>query len=247
MIETNMKDKVIIVAGATGEIGTGVVKKLDQSGAITVLVGRSEAKLQELQKQLQGKSYLYAIDFEEVEKIASFFQFLKEKNMKADGLVYAAGYCTNVPIKAVELEDMHKHMQLNYYAYVEFCKHFAKRKYSNEKASIVALSSIAAFNYTKAQGPYAASKAAQNVATRTMAKEFMARKIRVNALAPAFVDTKMAWITTTVRDNFDEYLLQVQPYGIIPVEEIATWTEFLLSDASTYMTGEVLTINAGML
>ncbi|MCH5265251.1 MAG: SDR family oxidoreductase [Lachnospiraceae bacterium] len=245
MIETNMKDKVIIVAGATGGIGTGVVKKLDQSGAITILVGRNETKLRELQNQLQGESYIYTVDFADVEKLGLLFQFLKSENLKADGLVYAAGMCIDMPVKVVDLEDMQAHMQLNYFAYVELCKHFCKKKFSNDGGSIVGFSSISSFLCEKAMSQYAASKAALNAVTETMAKEFADRKIRVNALAPAFVDTEMAWDTKHVRDDFEDYLQEKQPYGMIPVEEIADWTEFLLSDASGHITGEILRISGG--
>lgn len=246
MIETNMQDKVIVVAGASGGIGTGIVKKLDESGTTTVLMGRNEKKLRELQQQLQGHSYRYVVDFEDVESVGGVFTYLKSEGMKADGLVYAAGVCADIPIKAVDLAEMQKNMQVNYYAYVELCKNFANRRNSNEGSSIVALSSIASIMCEKAMSQYSASKAALNAVTQTMAKEFAGRRIRVNALAPAFVDTKMAWGTSISMDDFESYLTERQPYGIIPVEEIASWTEFLLSDATAHITGEIIRISGGM-
>ena len=143
MIKTNMQDKVIVVAGATGGIGTGIAKKLDEAGATIVLMGRSEEKLCELQQQLQGKSYRYVVDFEDVENVGGVFKYLKSEGVKADGLVYAVGVCADIPIKAVDLAEMQRNMQVNYYAYVELCKNFANRRNSNEGSSIVALSSIA--------------------------------------------------------------------------------------------------------
>ena len=246
MLKTNMQDKVIVVAGATGGIGTGIAKKLDEAGATTVLMGRNSAKLNELCRQLQGTSYQYKVDFEDVEMVGEVFSFLKEKGLKADGLVYAVGVCADVPIRAGDLSEMQKNMQVNYYAYVELCKKFANRRNSNEGSSIVALSSIASLMCEKAMSQYSASKAALNAVTQTMSKEFAGRKIRVNALAPAFVDTKMAWGTSISMDDFENYLAEHQPYGIIPVKEIAAWTEFLLSDITAHITGEIIRISGGM-
>lgn len=246
MIDTNLNDKVVLIAGATGGIGSGVAKRLGSAGAIPVLMGRSEEKLQKLQETLPGTSYRYVADFNEVQTLSGVFPFIKEQGKKLDGMVYAAGVCNNLPVKAVDLTEMQHNMNVNYYAYVELCKGFANKRYSNNNGSIIGLSSTASVMCDKAMSQYAASKAALNAATKTMAKEFVSRKIRVNALAPAFVDTRMAWQTSEIVGDFEEHLQKNMPYGIIPVEEIATWCEFLLSDVSGHMTGEIIIISGGI-
>lgn len=246
MIQTDIEGKVFLVAGATGGIGSGVARQLSQAGAILVLMGRNVEMLQKLQNGLEGKSYLFACDFSETEKLCEVFPFIKNEGIKLDGMVYAAGISEGMPVKAVDVSEMQRNMQINYYAYVELCKGFAGKRYSNEGSSIVAMSSIASIMCEKGMSQYAASKAALNAATKSMAKEFARRRIRLNALAPAFVDTKMAWGTEQTREDFEAYLAERQPFGIIPVEEIANLTEFLLSSASAHITGEIITVGAGM-
>ena len=246
MIETNLENKVIVIAGATGGIGSGVAKRLDKSGAVIFLIGRNEDKLISLQNELNGQTYIYQQDFNEIENLKNVFFYVKEKGYKADGMIYTAGVCADIPIKSVSYEEMQRNMQINYYAFVELSKNFANRRYSNEGASIVGMSSIASIMCEKAMSQYAASKAALNASVSTMSKEFASRKIRVNALAPAFVDTEMAWGTAQSRSDFEDYLNSRMPYGVIPVDEVAAWAEFLLSDISGHITGEVIKISGGM-
>ncbi|MEE3466923.1 MAG: SDR family oxidoreductase [Eubacterium sp.] len=246
MIDTGLDEKLIIVAGATGGIGSGVARRLDQTGARLLLVGRSAEKLEELNQSLDQDALTYVVDFEKTDELKNVFVFLKEHGLKADGLVFTAGVCADIPIKAVSPDEMERNMRVNYFAFVELSRHFASKRYSNDDGSIVVMSSIASLMCEKSMSQYAASKAAVNAVTSTMAKEFATRHIRVNALAPAFVDTEMAWGTAESMDNFEEYLNRRMPYGVIPVEEIAMWTEFLLSDVSGHITGETIRISGGM-
>lgn len=247
MIQTNMKNKNILIAGATGGIGSGVAKHLSESGASLVLLGRNEKLLENLQKELETDSDIYVCDFSNIEKLGDVFSFCKEQGKKLDGMVYTAGVCEDLPVKAVDYSEMLRNMQINYFAYVELCKVFSNKRYSNEKSSIVALSSMASILCDKAMSQYAASKAALNAATKSMAREFARRKIRVNAIAPGFVDTRMTWNTTDIiKENLESYLEDRQPYGVIPVDEIANLIEFLLSDISGHITGETIRVAGGV-
>lgn len=247
MIETNIKGKVILVAGATGGIGSGVARKLNREGARLILLGRNEVLLKELQEELQGETDFFVCDFMEIEKLNEVFLFVKEQGCKLDGMVYAAGFCEDLPLKSVSFQDMQKCMTLNYYAYVELCKHFSSKRYSNEGSSIVALSSMATSYCDKAMSQYAASKSAVNAATKSMAREFARRKIRVNAVAPGLVDTRMATgMPDLVEGGYEAFRGERQTYGIIPVDEIANLIEFLLSEVSGHITGEVLRVIGGV-
>ena len=93
---------------------------------------------------------------------------------------------------------------------------------------------------------YSASKAALNAAVKTMAKEFLRRKIRVNAILPANVNTKMFTSGEDVIENFMETSLERQPLGIIETDQIAYLTEFLLSDNAKYITGETVVVGGGI-
>ena len=103
------------------------------------------------------------------------------------------------------------------------------------------MSSLASMTKLKGSATYAASKSALNVAVSVAAKEYIKRLIRVNALLPAYVDTRMS-------DGLDDWVdvKTAQPLGIIPPVEISYMVEFLMSDKSKHITGALIPISAGM-
>ena len=135
---------------------------------------------------------------------------------------------------------------LNAFSFVELGKYFSMKKYSNNESAIVAVSSIASILNDPGMVQYSASKAALNAEVKTMAKEFMKRKIRVNAILPANVNTEMFTSGVDVIEGFMEKALERQPLGIIDPEQIAYLAEFLLSENAKYITGELFVISGGM-
>lgn len=241
-----MQGKNILVTGASQGIGNGVAEYLLKKGANVILVARSEDKLVELAEKYPDKAFPYPYDLSDLEHIENIFLFCREKGMKLDGMFHAAGVSVGCPIKTLDVTEMQELYNVNFFSYAMLCKYFAIKKYSSNGAGIVTMSSVASIHCAKSMAQYASSKAAVNAFTKTMSKEMIKRKIRVNAVAPAFVDTEMAWGERKNRDNFDEYLKENQPYGVIPVEQIAYLVEFLLSEKSAYITGAIIPISAGM-
>ncbi len=133
---------------------------------------------------------------------------------------------------------------VNYYSFVELGKYFNKKKYSNDRASVVAISSSAAETCTKGMCTYAASKAALNAAVKVMGREFLKRHQRVNAILPTFVDTPMAVRMDDALGDLDSKIAG-QPLGLIEPEQIAFLVEFLISDKSSYITGACIPVSAG--
>lgn len=238
--------KHIIVTGASGGIGSVVTTKLVEDGAKVYMVSRDEKAMKEIAKDFMDKVEIIPFDLFNVDDIGSIFTKIKSLGVKLDGLVYCAGISDSMPIKALDVHEMNRKMSINYYAYVEMVKYFANRRYSNDGSSVVAMSSIASVLCDAGMSQYSASKAAMNAVTKTMSKEYMKRHIRVNTLAPAFVDTKMAWRTGDIIDDFSEKMLEEQPFGVIPTDQISAFIEFLLSDFASYITGETIVISAGM-
>ena len=133
---------------------------------------------------------------------------------------------------------------VNYFSFLELGKYFYKRKYSNEGASIVAISSTAADACMKGMCTYSASKAALNAAVRTMSKEFLGRHQRVNSIMPSFVDTPMAEHVEETLGNL-EGKIAAQPLGLIEPVQIAYLVEFLISDKSSFITGACIPVSGG--
>lgn len=232
--------KIILVTGCTSGIGLELVHYLHETGYGVLLVGRNEEKLKAVSTQLGGASF-YTCDLEDSEGIKRIFSFCKDSEIFLDGMVHCAGYAMNVPVRGYHEKDMKKQMQIHYYAFLQLCKYFYDKKISNNGASIVALSSMASITKRKGSVLYAASKSALNTAVSVAAKEFIRRSIRVNAIMPAYVDTRM---NEGIGDLID--VSERQPMGLIPVRDIAFLIEFLLSDKSRYITGALIPVSAGM-
>ncbi len=241
MLRVKMSDsKTIMITGATSGIGLETARYLHECGYKLLLIGRNQDKLQKVVKEINAESS-YVVDLENISDIKGIFSYCQDNSIKLDGLVHAAGYAINMPVRSYSLEHAENLMKLNYYAFLEMCKCFISRKSSNDGASIVALSSLSSETMLKGSVLYSASKNALNTAVTVASKEFAKRYIRVNAVMPAYVDTRM-------NDGLDDLIdiAEKQPFGLIPPRAIAETVEFLLSDKSKYITGSLLPVSAGM-
>lgn len=232
--------KWILITGATSGIGLETARYLNTRGYQLVLSGRDESKLKQIALEIGAAEY-YVLDLENTDKIGELFKYLEEKKIRLDGMVHAAGYVINMPVRICTLEHMEKQMKIHYYAFVELCKRFYNRRASNEGSSIVAVSSLASMTRRRGSALYSGSKSALNCAISVISKEFVKRAIRVNGVMPAYVDTRM-------NENLDEIINidENQPMGLIPPLAVAEMIEFLLSEHSVYITGALIPMSAGM-
>lgn len=233
--------KNILITGASSGIGAETAKYLSSMDYTVVLVSRYREKLKMIAMELKGKNYIFPFDLNEFEQMEDIFLFCRDQGIKLDGLVHCAGMVNNIPVRLNKMNVVKSIMNINYFAFIELCKHFYNRKYSNDGASIIAMSSLAAITCRKGSVPYAGSKGALNTAVNVMSKEFLQRKIRVNTIMPAYVNTSM---TSEVNDFTD--VISMQPLGMIEPVYIAYMIEFLLSDKAKYITGAHIPISAGM-
>ncbi|MGP1470657.1 MAG: SDR family NAD(P)-dependent oxidoreductase [Schwartzia sp. (in: firmicutes)] len=233
-------NKWILLTGASSGIGRVTAKYMDEQGYNLLLVARSKEKLEALAAELTHPALVFPFDLCALKDIGMIFEQCKVQGIKLDGLVHCAGIGDVTAVRANVIEDMEKTMTTNYFSFVEMGKYFSLRKYSNDGASIVAISSISPLTCYPGACNYAASKGAVNTAVRIMSKEFMKRKIRVNAVLPGYVNTPMG-----PEENDPAYIAQ-QPLGIIQAPYVAYMVEFLLSDKAKYITGTLIPISGGM-
>lgn len=234
----------ILIAGASRGIGRAAAVYLLEKGYDIVAAARTEADLQTLVAGQEERAKYIVCDFSKLENIADIFEKLKKWGITLSGAIYCAGVCTSEPVKIIDAGVMQRDMNINALAFVEMGKYFSKKKYMEDGAGIVAVSSMSAWDKTKGMCTYSMSKIALNAAVEIMAKELIKRKIRVNAILPAYVNTKM----TVLHDSPDNQLAllqEKQPLGIIEPEYIAYVIEFLLSEKGKYMTGSLIPISAG--
>lgn len=246
MLETNMGGKTILVTGATSGIGKAVAQRFAGEGARVVAVGRNRDELEKLKQRFPDQMIPFVYDLLDLEHVEDIFSYSKENNYKFDGLVHCAGVAFNSGIRTNIIAEMEQTMRINCFAFLELGKYFSMKKYSNEGSSLVAISSVEAFKNEKGLSQYAASKAALNSVVKTMSKEFMRRKLRVNAILPANVKTPMMMNTARQIENYREMAEARQPLGLIEPEYIAYMAEYLLSDYAKFMTGELVVMSGGM-
>lgn len=239
-----MKEKNILLTGASQGIGAETARYLSAQGATVILVARNAEKLKEIQKSISGRSYIFPYDLNDLEHIHTIFDFCIQSGIKLNGLVYCAGVNHDIPVRNNDVGLMCETLTVNYMAFVELSKYFIKKKYSEDDGSIVAVSSNATNIISSGMSTYTSSKAALEAAVKVLAKEVLKRRIRVNAIAPACVDTEMIAHSPSI--NKDE-ICHVQPLGLIETAYVSYLVEFLLSDKAKYITGAVIPVSAGNL
>lgn len=230
----------VLLTGASSGIGRITAKYLAAQGYNLVLVARSEKRLDDLKNEIGNGAMAYPFDLCRLEKIQDIFLFCRESNIKLRGLVHCAGVGTIIPVKNNDIDNMKITMTTNYFSFVELCKYFGNRKYSEEGSSIVAISSISPLTCYPGACNYAASKGAINTAIKVISKEYLRKKIRVNAILPGYVNTPLG-----PEENDPVYIAQ-QPLGIIQAKYISYMVEFLLSEKARYITGALIPISGGM-
>ena len=186
-----LKDKNILITGATSGIGKTIAEQFAKEGARLVLVGRREEILRQLQKDFGQDTITIPCDLSKTEDIEKIFTVCRENACKLNGLVHCAGIAEMCGIRMFETEDAMNMMNVNTFSFVELCKRFSVKKNSYDASGVVAISSISSIRNDAGMILYSMSKAALNSAVKTMSKEFLKRKIRVNGILPANV--KILW------------------------------------------------------
>ena len=236
-----LKDKVILVTGASGDIGRQVAITISEAGANVILTGRDKEQLTKTMNMLIGEGHKMIVsDLTSEEDI----NVLAQQCTGLNGVVHSAGMAEFYPTKFINRKKIDNTFIINFYAPVLLMTALFKHKKIKEEASIVFISSFSS-NYPFTNGAlYSSSKAALESYSKVLASEHRKIKLRSNSVAPAMIKTKILEsakiFAETISTNLDEvesqYLLG---YGE-PVD-VANIILFLLSDASKWVTGQKIT------
>ncbi|MGE4169914.1 MAG: SDR family NAD(P)-dependent oxidoreductase [Candidatus Margulisiibacteriota bacterium] len=248
---TSLKNKVIFVTGASRGIGFATAKLLLAQGATVFAAAHYENSLENLlstcSKSVEDKR-LFPLTFDISDPQAvrdAFSTLMTTSSGKLDGLVNCAGILTPALLQmqtSQSLEDMFK---TNVYGTFYCTQYSAKLMQRNKHGSIVMISSIMGQNGKEGLSGYSASKAAIIGFALSLSKELASSGIRVNAISPGFIDTDM---TQTLPDSiYQERLASIKMQRIGTPQEVANCALFLLSDLSTYVTGQVIGVDGGMI
>ena len=237
-----LKGKTILVTGASSGIGQATAVECAQMGAEVVITGRDTKRLQATADLVGTPKALIAADLtnqEDVERLVAALPPL-------DGAVLCAGNSTTLPLQFGSREKFDDMFNVNFFAPVELLRLMYKKKVLQKGASVVLIASIGGtHSFMPGNGVYGASKAALNSLMKYAAREYASRKIRVNSICPGMVDTPLIHRGTITEEQLaeDAKRYPLGRYG--KPDDIANGVVYLLSDASSWLTGHDLVIDGG--
>ena len=246
----NLKSKVCLVTGGAGGIGEEICKALLDAGAKVILADIDEKKTSKLTKKLSSKHkniYSYKLDATSLESIISLKNKLIKKFNKIDVLVNAIGICKNKDAAKVAKEEWDEVININVNSMFYLCREFGKIFIKRKSGCIVNIGSNSGLivDRPQPQASYNASKAAVHQLTKSLACEWAKYNIRVNAVAPGYVATKMTLLGRS-KPNWFKYWIDMTPMKrLAKPSEIASAVLFLSTDSSSYCTGTILSVDGG--
>ncbi len=238
----SLQGKTILVTGASSGIGQDTAIECSRMGASVVITGRNEERLHETLSQMEGVGHSAIItDLDKQSEIDK----LVEVCPTLDGLVNNAGRGLSKPVNFLKLNDFLDVYQTNLFGAALLTKGLLKKKKISKGASIVFTSSISSYITAAGLSVYASSKAAISGYMRTCALELGNKGIRCNAVLPGMVETKLI-NSGTYTDEDKQKDLNYYPLGRYGrPSDIAMGIIYLLSDASSWVTGIELVIDGG--
>lgn len=242
------KDKTMIVTGGARGIGEAIAVKLARGGANIVIWDVMEDIAQETAARLGDEYSIKAVgagvDVTSAEAVEGAAKAALDEFGAIDGLVNNAGITRDNIILRMKEEDWDMVLNINLKGAFLCTKTIARYMLKARQGRIVNIASVIGLMGNAGQANYGASKAGLIGLTKTSAKEFASRGVTVNAVAPGYIRTAM---TDKLKDDVKEAMLKLVPLGSLgEPEDVAACVEFLLSDSSRYVTGQVLTVDGGM-
>ena len=242
-----LKEKTIIVTGASSGIGRQCAIDCSKMGAKVILIARNQERLEETLASLDNNDHqVYSYDLTKTDGIKDLVNKIVSSNGKINGLIHAAGIEITKPIKLLESSDYEMIYRTNNLSGFELMRQLSSIKNMDKGGSIIFISSITAIIGRSGVAAYAASKGAMISATKSFALELAKRQIRVNCISPGTILTPMM---QNYLNDLDEVSYQKRvdgfPLGLGETTDISNACIYLLSDASRWITGQNIIIDGG--
>lgn len=242
----NLKGKNIIVTGGSRGIGAGLVKYLASQGArVAFTYSSNEAAANDLLKSLSGQGHVCVqLNTNDETSVEACMQKCIKDFGTLHGLVNNAGITKDQLVLRMKTEDFDQVIQTNLRGTFLCTRAVMKAMMKAKTGSIVNITSVIGHSGNGGQSNYAASKAGIEAMAKSIAQEMGSRGIRVNCVAPGFIQTDMTEVLTEAQKNAILQKIPLQKFG--DVQDVAAAVAFLLGDESNYMTGQTLHVNGGM-
>ena len=238
----SLEGKTILITGASSGIGKAIAIACSKMGASVIITGRNTERLQSTYSELNGNNHqCIAADLTKENDI----NVLVEQLPKLDGIVQCAGIGHRQLAKQINNTDITEVMNANFSSAVLLQASILSKKKINKSASVIFVASRAANSPSIGNGIYSASKGAIISYAKCLALELAPRQIRVNCICPAMIWTDLIYKGGLTKEDLEEEQLKypLKRYG--QPEDVANLSIFLLSDASSWMTGSCIDLTGG--
>ncbi len=236
----SLEGKTILVTGASSGIGRSTAIECSKMGGKIILNGRNLERLNEVLTNLEGEGHkILSADVTRQDDL----DYLVNVCPLLNGVVMCAGITKMLPTKLIKRDDINTIFETNIASSILLASGLLKKKKINPSSSFVFISSIASQNASVGNGIYAASKGALNSFVKVLALETANRNIRANCILPGIVKTSMN--EEGMKNGDYDDLAKKYPLGFGNPENIAKGVVFLLSDASSWITGTNIVVDGG--
>lgn len=239
-----LKNKTILITGASSGIGRAAALLCDQLGASLILNGRNDEELDKTSALLKNKSTKIIADLSSEEGVDQVISLLPQ----LDGFVHCAGMIRPMPVKFLRAKHIDELFSINFSSAVLLSSGLLASKKLINGASVVFISSISSIHPYTGGSLYTSSKSALEAFARGFALEASSKKIRVNTISPALVRTKILEQSEQIYSK--EEIAEIEgryPLGIGEPEDVANMIAFLLSSSSKWITGSNIQMDGGLL
>jgi 3-oxoacyl-[acyl-carrier protein] reductase len=239
----DLKDKNIIVTGASGGIGNSIIEKLNECGANILASGTRIEKLEALKNKFKDIK-IFKFDISQSDKIEDFIETSTKELGGLDCIVNNAGITQDNLAIRMSIEEWKKVIDINLTSTFLLSKFAIKKMLKNKKGKIINITSVVGHTGNLGQANYTASKAGIIAMSKSLAIEYAKKNINVNCVSPGFIKTAM---TDKIDEKFKEIIISKIPSARLgEPEDIANAVLFLSSEKSDYINGETLHVNGGM-
>mgnify|MGYP001160144021 FL=1 len=239
-----LKDKTVLITGASGGIGQEVARHMSKQGADIILTGTNEEKLKKISSDLGQKSKYIVADLGNDQDIDNLSQNAENYNGKIDILVNNAGITSDNLFLRMKDEEWDKVLNINLNSNVKLTKKIIRGMIKRRFGRIIFITSIIGFSGNAGQSNYASSKAALSGFSKSIALEVANRGITSNLIAPGYIQTPM---TEKLNEDQKNNILEKIPVSRLgEPQDIASACVYLASDEASFVTGSTLHVNGGM-
>jgi len=237
--------KKILITGASGGIGSSIVDKFLKNNFKLILTSSSDLTLNKLKDKYGSDHYYYVLNFNEPINFEIILKKISDEHADLNVIVNNAGITDDALILRMKLEQWNKVIQTNLSSNFSIIKNLLTNMIKNKAGSIIGISSVVATSGNPGQANYVAAKSGIIGLYKSIALEVASRNINVNVISPGFIVSPMTDKLSEKQKNIILEKIPMKRFG--NPNEIADLVYFLSNDQSSYITGQNIHVNGGML